>query len=300
VVDTLFNVVFLIQTLRISVPYALPAMGAVFSERGGVVNIALEGILLIGAFAATVATYYTGSPLFGIVCGTASGVLAALLHGLVSITFKADQIVSGIAINLLAVGITKFACQIIFNSSSNSARIVGFEAWDPGLTMPVLRSPFVPITIILMVVAQAVLFRTRFGLRLRSVGERPAAADSLGVHVARLRYAGVLISGGFAGLAGSWLAMDQHSFTDGMSAGRGFIALAAMIIGKWNPAGAAGAALLFGFAESLSIHLQTDPRFIQIIQVIPYVVTMVVLAGFIGRSTPPAADGIPYEKESSS
>ncbi len=298
--DTLFSLAFLIQTLRISVPYALPAMGATFSERGGVVNIALEGILLIGAFAATVATFSTGSPLFGIVCGMASGILAALLHGLVSVTFKADQIVSGIAINLLAVGITKFACQIIFNSSSNSARIPGFEAWDPETKIPILHAPFIPITIILLIISQVVLFRTKFGLRLRAVGEHPGAADTLGLNVARLRYAGVLISGGFTGLAGAWLAIDQHSFTDGMSAGRGFIALAAMIIGKWNPAGAAGAALLFGFAESLSIHLQTESRFIQLIQVIPYVLTMIVLAGFIGRSTPPASDGIPYEKEGTS
>jgi len=129
------------------------------------------------------------------------------------------------------------------------------------------------------------------------VGEHPEAADTLGLNVGRLRYAGVLISGGFSGLAGAWLAIDQHSFTDGMSAGRGFIALAAMIIGKWSPIGAALAALLFGFAESLTIQLQTSSRFVQLIQMIPYVLTMVVLAGFIGRSTPPASDGIPYEKE---
>lgn len=295
--ETIFSFVFLVQTLRISIPYALPAMGATFSERGGVVNIALEGILLIAAFATTVAAFYTGSPLFGIACGMFAGVLTALLHAVVSVTFKADQIVSGIAINLFAVGITKLSCQLIFNSSSNSARIVGLEQWSILSSIPVLRSPFIALTIMLLFISNLVLFRTKFGLRLRAVGEHPEAADTLGLNVGRLRYAGVLISGGFSGLAGAWLAIDQHSFTDGMSAGRGFIALAAMIIGKWSPIGAALAALLFGFAESLTIQLQTSSRFVQLIQMIPYVLTMVVLAGFIGRSTPPASDGIPYEKE---
>ncbi|HEY6191982.1 MAG TPA: ABC transporter permease [Bacteroidota bacterium] len=298
-IETIFSVVFLIQVLRISIPYALPAIGATFSERGGVVNIALEGILLIAAFATTVVTYYTGSPLLGIAAGTVAGIATALLHGLISVTFKADQIVSGIAINLFAVGITKFSCQLIFNSSSNSARIVGMEQWESLMSVPFLRSPFIPVTVLLLVISNLVLFRTKFGLRLRAVGEHPEAADTLGVSVGSVRYAGVLISGGFAGLAGAWLAIDQHSFTDGMSAGRGFIALAAMIIGKWSPTGAAGAALLFGLAETLTIQLQTSSRYLQLIQMIPYVLTMIVLAGFIGRSTPPAADGVPYEKEAS-
>jgi general nucleoside transport system permease protein len=296
-VETIFSLIFLLQVLRISIPYALPAIGATFSERGGVVNIALEGILLIAAFATTVATFYSGSPLLGIVAGMFAGVATALLHALVSVTFRADQIVSGIAINLFAVGITKFSCQLIFNSSSNSARIVGLEQWGAVTTFPLLQAPFIPLTILLLIIANLVLFRTKFGLRLRAVGEHPEAADTLGVSVGRVRYAGVLISGGFTGLAGAWLAVDQHSFTDGMSAGRGFIALAAMIIGKWNPTGAAGAALLFGLAESLTIQLQTSSRYLQLVQMIPYLLTMIVLAGFIGRSTPPAADGIPYEKE---
>lgn len=297
--ETIFSLAFLVQTLRISVPYALPAMGASFSERGGVVNIALEGILLIAAFATTVATFYTGSPVTGIACGMFAGVLTALLHAVVSVTFKADQIVSGIAINLFAVGITKFSCQLIFNSSSNSARIVGLEQWGVLSSLPLLGSPFIPLTLLLLVVSNVVLHKTKFGLRLRAVGEHPEAADTLGVNVSRLRYAGVLISGGFTGLAGAWLAIDQHSFTDGMSAGRGFIALAAMIIGKWSPTGAAAAALLFGFAESLTIQLQTASQYLQLIQMIPYVLTIVVLAGFIGRAVPPASDGIPYETEAS-
>jgi simple sugar transport system permease protein len=142
-----------------------------------------------------------------------------------------------------------------------------------------------------------IIYKTRFGLRLRAVGENPSAADSLGISVDKIKYFGVLISGALAGLGGAWLAFDQHSFTDGMSAGRGYIALAAMIIGKWNPWGAAGACLVFGFAESLSIQFQNLPIPTQFIQMLPYVLTIIVLAGFIGKSTPPAADGIPYEKD---
>jgi ABC-type uncharacterized transport system permease subunit len=295
--DTLFSLAFLAQTVRISVPYALPAMGATFSERGGVVNIALEGIMLIAAFATTVGTFFSGSVLIGILCGLVAGTATALLHSLITVTLKADQIVSGIGINLLAVGLTKFSCQLIFNSSSNSSRIPGFEQWPFLAAIPLLDNPFVPATIVLLVVSHVVLFKTRFGLRLRAVGEHPKAADTLGVNIVMLRHAGVLISGAFAGLGGAWLALNQHSFTDGMSAGRGFIALAAMIIGKWTPLGAFAACLLFGLAESLSNQLQNVSHAIQFIQLIPYLVTMVVLAGFIGKAIPPAADGIPYDKE---
>ena len=295
--NSILTIAFISQCLRISVPYSLPALGATVSERGGVVNIALEGILLISAFATTVGTFFTGSPLFGVVCGIAAGALTAFLHGIITITLKADQIVSGIGINLLAVGLTKFCCQLIFNSSSNSARIPGIEEWPVIGSIPILDNPFVVLTFILAILLQIVLFKTRFGLRLRSVGEFPAAAESLGVNVQRMRHAGVIISGILAGIGGTWLAFNQHSFTDGMSAGRGFIALAAMIIGKWNPLGALAACLLFGVAESLSIQLQSASQYIQFIQLIPYVVTMIVLAGFIGRAVPPAADGIPYEKE---
>ena len=295
--DTFFTIAFLAQTLRITIPYALPAVGAAFSERGGVVNIALEGILLVSAFATTVAVYYTGSPIVGITAGVAAGLCVALLHALICVSWKADQIVSGIAINLLALGVTKFSCQLIFHSSSNSSRIAGMEQWSFLPDVPVLNNPFIAATIAIVWISHVVLFRTRFGLRLRSVGEHPQAADTLGINVGRVRHAGVLISGALTGLGGAWLAIDQHSFTDGMSAGRGFIALAAMIIGKWSPVGAACAALLFGCAESLVIQLQGGTQYIQFIQMIPYVATMVVLAGFIGRSTPPASNGVPYEKE---
>lgn len=295
--DSLFSIAFIAQTLRVSIPYALPALGATFSERGGVVNIALEGIMLVAAFATTYVTYATGDIFFGIIGGFVAGILLSLLHAYISITFKADQIVSGIAINLLALGATKFLCRTIFQSSSNSERIHGLEQWGEFTSLPIIGNPFIILTIVLLFASQFILFRTRFGLRLRAVGEHPAAADSLGVDVEQIRYTGVLISGAFAALGGAWLALDQHSFTDGMTAGRGFIALAAMIVGKWTPVGAVLASLLFGFAESFAIQFQSSSSYTQFIQVIPYVLTMIVLAGFIGRAHPPAANGIPYVKD---
>jgi simple sugar transport system permease protein len=297
--DNILSYAFFLQTLRITIPYLLPSLGAVYSERGGVINIALEGILLIGAFFTTLGVHYSQSVLIGILFGTGAGLAVALLHSIASITFKANQIVSGIAINLFAIGITKFFCKVFFNSSSNSARIPGLETVNIPLlsSIPVLNNPFITLCIILLIISYITIYKTKFGIRLRTVGENPAAADSLGINVNRIRYAGVLISGALAGLGGAWLAFDQHSFTDGISAGRGYIALAAMIIGKWNPWGAAGACLIFGFAESLSIQFQNLPIPSQFIQMLPYVLTIIVLAGFIGKSNPPAADGIPYEKD---
>ncbi len=287
----LLTIAFILQTFRITIPYLLPSIGAVYSEKGGVVNIALEGILLSGAFAATTGTYYTGNVIFGILCGVICGILVALIHSIITITYKANQIVSGIAINILAFGVTKFFCKIIFNSSSNSARIPGLET----LNLPF--NPFLVLCVLIVVVSYYIIYRTRFGLRLRAVGENPEAADSLGISVTKIRYLGVLISGALAGLGGAWLALDQHSFTDGMSAGRGYIALAAMIIGKWNPLGAAAACLLFGFAESFTLQFQDSGIPTQFIQMLPYELTIIVLAGFIGKASPPAADGIPYEKK---
>lgn len=299
----ILSLAFLAQTIRITVPYALASLGGVYSERSGVTNIALEGIMLNGAFGATVGTYYTGDPLIGIICGILVGLLTALIHAVVSINIKADQIISGIAINLFAVGITKFVLKILFHSSSNSERIPGLSV----IRLPFIQSsseigrllgnPLVLTTLLVVIASHFIIFKTRFGLRLRAVGENPEAADTVGISVNLYRYYGVMISGMLAGLSGAWLAFDQHSFTDGMSAGRGFIALAAMIVGKWNPLGAAAACLLFGFAESLEIQLQGAGLPTQFIQMIPYLATIIVLAGFIGKSVAPAADGIPYEKE---
>ncbi len=290
--ESLISIAFLFQTLRITIPYFLPSLGAVFSEKGGVVNIALEGILLTSAFFTTVGTYYFHNIFAGVLFGIAAGVIIALIHAITTITFKANQIVSGIALNLFALGLTKFFCKIIFNSSSNSSRIAGLES----VQLPLIGNPFILLCIVLLLLSYVIIYKTRFGLRLRAVGENPAAADSLGINVNKIRYTGVLISGVLASLGGCWLAFDQHSFTDGISAGRGYIALAAMIIGKWNPFKAAMACLVFGFAESFSTDFQNPVIPTQFIQMLPYVLTIIVLAGFIGKANPPAADGVPYEK----
>lgn len=297
-IENIFTYAFLLQTLRISVPYFLPSLGAAYSEKGGVVNIGLEGILLTGAFFTTLGSYLTQNVWVGLICGLTAGFLIALIHSIVTITYKADQIVSGIAINLFALGLTKFLCRIIFSSSSNSARIPGLETVHIPLlsSIPIFSNIFITLCIILLILSHIIFYRTKFGLRLRAVGENPAAADSLGINVNRIRYSGVLISGLLGGLGGAWLAFDQHSFTDGMSAGRGFIALAAVIVGKWKPMGAAAACIIFGFAESISIQFHNTDIPTQFIQMLPYLLTVIILAGFIGKSNPPAADGIPYEK----
>ena len=294
---------FLAATLRISVPYALSAVGAAFSERGGVINIALEGIMMHGALAYTLVAYATGNPWAGLAAAVLAGVLTAALHALVTVGIKADQITSGLGINLMAAGLSRFVLTQVFHSSSNSPRVAGLPLFDPLANLPgigtTLASPLLLIAAALVVGSQWVMFRSVFGLRLRSLGERPEAAASLGLSVPLYRTLGVLISGSLAGLSGAWLASEQHSFTDGMTGGRGYIAIAAMIVGKWSPLGAAAACLLFGAAEALQIALQGSGFPSEPLQMLPYLVTMLALAGFIGRAVPPRAVGVPYDPEKS-
>ncbi len=282
------------QALRISVPYVLAALAGTVSERSGVVNLALEGMMLIGAFGTVVGTLATGSPLIGLCCGMAAGLSLAALHALVTGVFRADHMVSGLALNLLAAGLTRVLLQRLYHSSSNSPRIDGIESLAGSSSMlAFLTHPLVWLTLALVVAVRWLFSRTVLGLRLSAVGEHPQAAAAAGLSVLRLRTTGVLISGALAGLSGVWLAFDQHQFTDGMSGGRGYIALAAMIFGKWRPVPAALACLLFGTAEALQIALQGGRGGlpIQLVQTLPYVLTLITLAGAIGRSSPPAALG---------
>ena len=299
--SVLLVLAFVASTVRISVPYALAAVGGTMSERGGVINIALEGILLLGALGYVLGAYYSGNPWAGLLAAAFAGLLTAALHALVTVYFKADQITSSLGINLVAFGLTRFLLKSIFDSSSNSERVAGLPDIGPLARVPglgtLLGNPMVWIAVVLVVVAHVVLFKTPFGLRLRTVGEHPETAATLGLSVAKLRTAGVLLSGVLAGLGGAWLAADQRSFTDGMSGGRGYIALAAMIVGKWSPKGAALACLLFGFCEALQIKLQGQAIPNEFLQMLPYAVTMIVLAGVIGRARPPAAVGVPYDAE---
>ena len=302
----------LASTLRISVPYALAALGGFCSERSGVINIGLEGMLLQGAFSCVLVAHaaesagWAGAPAawLGVLAAVAAGIATGVVHALACVRFRADQIVSGLAINLLAAGLTKFLLTLVFGSSSNSARIAGLPVWEiPGLaqwnvTRVLICTPLVLLALVLIVATDLAARRTAFGLRLHAVGEHPGAAAAAGLGVARWRWAGVLLSGALAGLGGAWLALDQHQFTAGMSNGRGFIAIAALIFGKWRPRGAALACLLFGLAEAAQIQLQgraTAGVPTQFVQMLPYVVTMIALAGAIGRARPPAALGRPVE-----
>jgi len=289
-VVSLLSLSFVVQVLRITMPYALAAMGGVVSERSGVINIALEGILLMGAFGAAVGAYNSGGSVFVAVCyGVAAGLATAALYALAVVTFQADQIVSGVAINMLAYGVTPFLLKAFYDSSSNSPSIEGF-----GGTL--FSNPVFWLAVALVVVVQLVVTRTRWGLRVRAVGDNPHAANTLGVSVNVIRWQAVLASGALAGLGGTWLALSGSGFVAEMSAGRGYIALAAVIMGSWRPVWACAASLLFGFAEAVEVNLQMFDIGIpnEITQTFPYVLTMVTLAGFIGRSRAPAELGRPF------
>lgn len=296
---------FLAQVLRISVPYALAATGGALCERSGVVNIALEGMLLCGAFGAAAGALATGDPWLGVMFGTMAGMLLAAAHALITIGARADQILSGLALNLLALGMTRGLLKVVYGSASNSPRLDGIEPLP--LALPagfeslaqVLGHPLFLLAVVLVAVAQVTVFGTGFGLALRAAGDGPRALDGAGISVARVRLAGVLASGALAGLGGAWLAMEQHTFTDGMSNGRGYIALAAMIVGKWRPAAGAAACLLFAAAEALQMRVPSSLVPTQFLQMLPYVVTLLALAGWIGRSHAPGALGEPYERERS-
>jgi ABC-type uncharacterized transport system permease subunit len=294
-VRELFSASLVMSTLRLATPLVLAALGGMFSERAGVVNIALEGTMLAGAFTAAAVTYAAGSPWVGLLGGIGAGLLIATIHALACIRYRADQVVSGTAINILMSGVPGFLSGALFLSSGSTPQLRK-EQLIPYTPM-VMAGVLVPLT-------WYVLYRTPFGLRLRSVGENPGAADAAGVSVASIRYAGVLLSGVLAGIAGAYLSIGQSSlFTRNMTSGRGFIALAALIFGKWRPVQTMFACLLFGLTEAVSIQMQGVVKLpsgedipVQFIQTVPYILTIVVLAGFIGQSRPPRALGIPYDK----
>ncbi|MFL6008771.1 MAG: ABC transporter permease [Rubrobacteraceae bacterium] len=296
----------LASTIRNSTPLIFAALGGMFSERSGVVNIGLEGLMLISAFAGVVGASLSGSALVGLGFALAAGLIFALIHALMSITFEADQIISGTAINLLALGGTGFLMVQIFGSGGTSPRVPGFKEVaipllsDIPLIGPALfnQSLLVYLMYLLIPITWFVVFRTPFGLRLRATGEVPEAVDTAGVSVTRMRYYGVALSGLLAACGGVYLSMGILSaFTEGMTNGRGFIALAALIFGRWNPIGAAGAALLFGFALAVTYQVPQEVIPLEFIQMLPYILTIVALAAFGGRAIAPAAIGKPYRKE---
>jgi len=289
-VSDILNLSIIYSTIRLAAPLLLAAMGGLFSERSGVVNIALEGLMLAGAFTSASVTHYAGSPWLGLLAGVAAGVFIAFIHAVACIHFEADQVVTGTAINILMLGVPTLLSGALFQTTGSTPQI-------PQSNL----IPNAPIVIAFLLVPSVwyMLYRTPFGLRLRAVGENPEAADTAGVSVSRVRYLAVLTSGALAAIGGAYLSIGQSSlFTRNMTAGRGYIALAALIFGKWRPVQTMLACLLFGFAEAASIQMQGVTPYIRVeyIQIIPYVLTMVVLAGFIGASRAPKALGQPYKK----
>jgi general nucleoside transport system permease protein len=287
----LLVIAFFLQSLRIAAPILLAALGGVVSERSGIVDLSLEGKLLLGALATQIGAHATGSATAGAVAGIAGGMLTGALYALVVVRFRADQVVAGIAINILALGLGAYVIQLLYGSASNAEDIPGF----PG---SLLANPLFWIAIALVPAMHVLLKRTRFGLRVRAAGEHPDAAESLGVRVAGVRWRAALLSGGLAGLGGAWLALENHSFVSDMAAGRGYLALAAVIMGNWRPVGAALACLFFGAAQALQIQLKTAGVVAipdSLASLLPYVLTIIALAGFIGRTRPPAALGRPPE-----
>ena len=294
-------------TLVKATPLTLGALSGILCERSGVVNIAIEGMMLTAAFTGFAAAFFSGSYLVGIAVALITGALLALLHAVLCIRFELNQIISGTVINLMAVGVTGYFNRVIF-----SGRSVPGVATLPIIEIPLLseipylgsilfkHQPIVFTALILVGVVHIVLFYTPWGLRTRAVGEHPRAADTLGINVFKVRYINVVMGGAIAGLAGAFLSLEAvGTFEKLMSNGRGFIALAAMIFGKWSPFGALGAALLFGFSEALGVRLQIENIGIpyQFLGMLPYLLTIIVLAGVVGRATAPAASGQPYRKE---
>jgi len=314
-------VLILSATLRVATPLILCALGALFCERAGLIDIGLEGKMLAAAFISAAAAAVTGSAVAGLLAGILIAQVLALLHGFACITHRGNQVVSGVAINILAAGLTIVFGIAWFRQGGQTpalppeARFMPL-AWpgaaalrDVPIAGPLYanlisgHNLLVYATLLSVPIVQFVVMRTRFGLRLRAVGEAPLAVDSAGISVAWLRYRAVLICGLMTGIAGTYLSIAQNAaFSRDMTAGQGFIALAALIFGKWKPLPVFGACLMFGLFDAVAIRLQ-GVRFgsfevpVQLIQVLPYVLTVVLLAGFIGSAVAPKAIGVPYEKE---
>jgi simple sugar transport system permease protein len=296
----IFTFALIFSTIRFATPLIFAALGGMFSERSGIINIALEGLMLAGAFTAAVVTYQLGNPFLGLLCGVVAGAALAFVYAVACIKFEADQVVSGMGINFLMIGLPALISGAVYDSSGSTPQIPKEQFLPEYFNIPfaaILAFALVPV-------CWYVLYKTPFGLRLRATGENPAAADAAGVNVTRLRYSAVIISGILAAAGGAYLSIGQSSlFTRNMTAGRGFIALAALIFAKWKPIPTLFTCLFFGFMEALTIPLANyklasgENIPVQFVQIIPYVITIIVLAGFIGSSRAPKALGIPYRKE---
>jgi ABC-type uncharacterized transport system permease subunit len=294
------------STLRQATPLIFAALGGVFSERAGVVNIGLEGMLTMGAFFAVYGSFVTKNPWIGVLFAIIAGAATAVIHAFLSIHLKAEQVISGTAINLFASAITSYLLMVLFKRQGQTDGVgTPYYPKDFMGKIPIIGGLlkeinwYVFIAFGLVILASYILYKTPLGLRIRAVGEHPRAADTLGISVYKIRYFCVILSGALAGLGGASISLSTTNlFREGMVSGRGFIALAAVVFGNWKPVGAMGACLIFAFAEAFQIVAQgfgwTLPT--EFYSAIPYVITMIVLAGFVGKTISPAADGVPYEK----
>jgi simple sugar transport system permease protein len=309
--NAIFDIELLHAGLRLATPLLLAAMAGVLSERAGVVNIALEGMLLVGAFFGVVAADATHQPWLGVAGAAAAGVAAGALHGLLTLRGRVDHVISGLGINLLALGLTTFLLRAMFEAgASPSVRSLG--AWHIPLLerVPILgaflgrQSPLVYLAVLSVFAIHGLLYHTKFGLRVRALGESPLALEAAGVNPFRLRMLCLTTGGALAGIGGAFLSLESAQlFSENLSAGRGFIALAAVIFGKWTPLGAGAAALFFGAGEAIQLGLQGHqilgrPLPSQFLAMAPYVLTLIALLGFVGRATPPAALGRTEESAS--
>ncbi|HET9435886.1 MAG TPA: ABC transporter permease [Candidatus Limnocylindrales bacterium] len=329
------------QTLALATPIALGAMCGVMNERSGIVNIGIEGMMLTSAFVgfmAALVVHESGPPatpsavfgitpalLVGVAAAIVAGMAVSLLHAWMSISVRADQIISGTVINIIALGLTSYVNRLV-SAGGSAGNLKPFDPPDALVDLPLVGwlfkmflavGPISMSVIVIVIVLQILLFRSRWGLRTRAVGEHPRAADTVGINVIALRYRNVVLGGIFAGLAGAWLTLEYNAtFQNGMSANRGFIALAAVIFGRWTPIGAFGGALLFMFSEALGIAIRSNPPegalgdalsgiqtsfpslYNNVFGALPYLLTLIILAGVVGRSIAPAAVGKPYVKES--
>ncbi len=282
--------IILISTIRMSVPITLAAVAGVFSARAGIMALGLEGMMLAGAFCAALGSYIAGNVLIGLLAGIIGGVIISLFHGILTIRYKVDHVISGIGLNLLASGITTVLLQTIWGNRGNSPEVNSISP----IHIPILGeiSPLVCVMILVVILSWIVIFKTTFGLRLRMVGEHPKAASTVGINVNRVKYISVIITGILAGLSGAYLSIDHvNLFVREMTAGRGYIAVVVNILGRYNPVGALGGGLLFGFADSIQLVLSGDNIPGQLIQMIPYIVTLLVLMFAVRYIRPPAGLG---------
>lgn len=290
-------------TLRQSIPLVLGALCGLFGERSGVINIGIEGQMLMAAFIAFLVNVATGNLFLAALAGVAMGAVLGLFLAFMSVTLKMDQIIGGTVLNILAFGLTGYFYTAGLTTEGKLLPVALGPLADLPLIGPILfnNPPITYVTLLLVWVAHYVLFFTRWGLRTRAVGEHPRAADTVGINVYFVRYVNVIVGGCLAGLAGAYLSLEAvGSFERAMTNGRGFLALAVMIFGKWTPLGSWGAALLIGFSYALNTQLQFGGKIDippQFIGMLPYLMTIIVLAGFVGRARPPAADGVPYSQE---